>query len=331
MQSIITPIISQAVAILKQGGLVGMPTETVYGLGADAENPKALEKIFQVKQRPTNHPLIVHLADIAQLNEWAGAISPLAQCLADAFWPGPLTLILPKASQVLDLVTGGQPSIGLRIPSHPVAQALLKAFGSGIAAPSANRFGRISPTTADHVREELGEAVDLVLEGGACDIGLESTIVDVTRGYPVILRPGMITSTDIEAVLDHAHLSLSQEAIYSNTPPRVSGSLNSHYAPQTPTKLLTIEEIILFLENIKTHQLPLALMAKSPGFFTQKIRKDIYYVRMPLDFHAYAHDLYEILHQLDNKNFKQIIIEDVPLSPDWAAIRDRLLKASFVG
>ncbi len=331
MPSVIPPIISQAVAILKQGGLVAMPTETVYGLGADAKNSEALEKIFQAKQRPINHPLIVHLADIAQLNEWASVISPLAQCLADAFWPGPLTLILPKANHVLDLVTGGQPSIGLRIPSHPVAQALLKAFGSGIAAPSANRFGRISPTTAAHVREELGDAVDLILEGGSCEIGLESTIVDVTRGYPVILRPGMITSTDIESVLDHAHLSLPPENIYSPvTTPRVSGSLNSHYAPQTPAKLLTTEEIFLFLKNIKINQLPLAVMAKSPGFFTQKkMQENIQYVRMPLDSHAYAHDLYKILHELDNKNYKQIIIEDVPLSTDWTAVRDRLLKASF--
>jgi L-threonylcarbamoyladenylate synthase len=226
-------------------------------------------------------------------------------------------------------VTGSQPSIGLRIPSHPVAQALLKAFGSGIAAPSANRFGRISPTTATHVREELGDAVDVILEGGSCEIGLESTIVDVTRGYPTILRPGIITATEIDSALHRAHLPLLHETIDS-TPPRVSGSLKSHYAPQTPTKLLTTEEITLFLENIKTHQLPLALMVKSPELFTQKKRQeDVQYVRMPLNFQGYAHDLYKILHELDNKNFKQIIIEDVPLSPDWAAIRDRLLKASF--
>src|SRR4029078_13456997 len=192
--------INQAVAILRSGGLVAMPTETVYGLAADARNPEALRKIFLAKQRPSDHPLIVHIADMEQLPQWTSAVSALAQKLARAFWPGPMTLILPKADSVLDLITGKQTTIGIRIPNHPVAQALLKAFGSGVAAPSANRFGHISPTTAEAVREELGDAVDMVLDGGQCDIGVESTIIDVSRGDPVILRPGMISAADIEAV-----------------------------------------------------------------------------------------------------------------------------------
>ena len=323
--------IDQAVTLLKQGGLVAMPTETVYGLGADAKNPEALAKIFQVKQRPANHPLIVHLSDSAQVGEWASTVSPVAQCLADAFWPGPLTLILPKAGSVSDLVTGGQASVGLRIPSHPIAQALLKAFGSGIAAPSANRFGRISPTTAAHVKEELGDAVDLILDGGACEVGLESTIVDVTRGHPIILRPGMITSSDIEAVLHNASLLLKDEhnpIDYTNIP-RVSGALNSHYAPQTPTKLLTVDQIAILLENRAITDLSMAIMTRNPDAVSQNKNTHVNYIRMPMSSNLYAHDLYSILRNVDNQNFNCIIIEDVPHTAEWAAIRDRLLKASF--
>lgn len=196
--------IEKAATILHAGGLVAIPTETVYGLGADARNPEALRKIFTTKQRPIDHPLIVHIADMTQLSDWAVAISDSALLLAKAFWPGPLTLILKKAPGVLDLVTGNQETIGIRIPNHPVAIALLKTFGRGVAAPSANRFGRISPTTADAVREELGNAVDLILDGGPCAVGVESTIVDVTGEAPVVLRPGMITQQQIAAVLKRA-------------------------------------------------------------------------------------------------------------------------------
>ncbi|MEO8963719.1 MAG: L-threonylcarbamoyladenylate synthase, partial [Gammaproteobacteria bacterium] len=220
-----------AVEVLRAGGLVAMPTETVYGLGADARNVSALRKIFLAKQRPMNHPLIVHLAEISQLEEWADDISETGLLLAKAYWPGPLTLIFKKAPGVNDLVTGGQETIGLRIPHHPVAQALLQAFGGGIAAPSANRFGRISPTTAKAVYEELGDSVDLILEGGQCSVGVESTIVDVSGKHPTILRPGMITAANIEEVLHSRVIDKPQSA------PRVSGSMESHYAPATKIRL----------------------------------------------------------------------------------------------
>ncbi len=317
MQSL---LINQAVTVLQEGGLVGIPTETVYGLGADAKNAAAVRKIFQAKQRPIDHPLIVHLAAISQLQEWVSAISPAAQRLAEAFWPGPLTLILPKAPAVLDLVTGGQQTVGIRIPHHPVAQALLKSFDGGIAAPSANRFGRISPTTAAAVREELGDAVDLILEGGSCEIGLESTIVDVSGAHPVILRPGMITAAQIESVL-HQTLSLSHQDV-----PRVSGSLEAHYAPVTQTQMLLTEEIPELLKKIEKADLPIALVLRTP---IPIVSQEITCVMMPADPRLYAHDLYQTLRELDHQQFKRIVIEDVPESGEWLAIRDRLLKASF--
>lgn len=312
-------LINQAITILQRGGLVAMPTETVYGLGADAKNPDALRKIFQAKQRPMDHPLIVHLADMSQLNEWASTVSPLAQRLGEAFWPGPLTLILPKAPHVLDLITGGQMTVGLRIPCHPVAQALLQRFGSGIAAPSANRFGRISPTTAAAVREELGDTVDLILDGGQCEVGVESTIVDVSGEHPAILRPGMITVSQIEAVL-HAPLCKQEK-----NAPRVSGSLAIHYAPLTPAKLMTKTEIFSFLQNVTVADLPLVLLLKSALLIA---KKGVECIVMSDDPKQYAHDLYATLRTVDQKNFKQIIIETVPDSFVWDAIRDRLYRAS---
>ncbi len=313
-------LINQAIKILQEGGLVAMPTETVYGLGADAKNPDALRKIFQAKQRPIDHPLIVHLANMSQLDEWVSHVSPIAQRLAKAFWPGPLTLILPKAPHVLDIVTGHQQTIGIRIPRHPVAQALLEGFGSGIAAPSANRFGRISPTTAAAVREELGNAVDLILEGGSCEIGLESTIVDVTGDHPVILRPGMITAVQIVAVL-HEALSTS----YHHAP-RVSGSLESHYAPVTKTQLFSAVEISQLLTTVSEADLPIALVLRTPVVTDNK---KINCVMMPPDAKSYAHALYQTLRTLDNQQVKRIVIEDVPEDGEWLAIRDRLVKASF--
>ena len=312
--------INQAVTILRQGGLVAMPTETVYGLAADAKNSEALRKIFQVKQRPMDHPLIVHVADISQVQEWVSTFSPKALQLAEAFWPGPLTLILPKAAGVLDWVTGGQQTIGIRIPHHPVAQQLLQQFGGGIAAPSANRFGRISPTTAAAVREELGDAVDWVLEGGSCDIGLESTIVDMSGERPVILRPGMITAAQIEAVLQEKLLSPQQHA------PRVSGSLETHYAPATKTRLLSMDEISQLVTRLTEEDLPIALVVRTP---VTVVNQKITCIKMSTDPKIYAHDLYQTLRDLDHQQFKQIVIEDVPENGEWLAIRDRLVKASY--
>lgn len=301
--------------ILKRGGLVGLPTETVYGLAADAKNSDALRKIFLAKQRPIDHPLIVHIADIGQLPQWASSVSPLALSLAKAFWPGPMTLILPKAEGVLDLITGNQATIGIRIPSHPVAQALLKAFGSGVAAPSANRFGHISPTTAEAVREELGDAVDIVLEGGQCDIGVESTIIDVSRGEPVILRPGMISAADIEAVL-HCHLSTKQD-----NAPRVSGSLALHYSPTTPTQLLRRENF----QQLEDIDFSCVVLVRTPVFINNPHIKVVVMSDQPK---KYAHDIYKTLRELDKKGYKRIYIETIPENAEWDAVRDRVSRAT---
>jgi L-threonylcarbamoyladenylate synthase len=306
--------INQAVAILKSGGLVAIPTETVYGLGADAANPAAVARIFAAKGRPASHPLIVHIADISLLDRWAVDISPDAVALAKAFWPGPLTLILKKAVGVLDAVTGGQSTVGIRIPSHPVALELLKAFGGGVAAPSANQFTHVSPTTAAAVQEELGDKVDLILEGGECEVGLESTIIDTTGDVPVILRPGMITKTDIEAVLKKTVLvKTSASAV------RVPGMHDVHYAPVTRTKLLTSH-------HIHPDELPAAVLTRS-GLTMDNVRSML----ISADPKQYAHDLYRLLRELDHMQLKTIFIEPVPEGSEWDAIRDRILKASGRG
>lgn len=311
--------IEKADAILRAGGLVAFPTETVYGLGADAKNPDAIAKIFGAKKRPMNHPLIVHLTDRHQLKEWVNEIPLVAEQLAEAFWPGPLTLIFKKATGVLDSITGGQNTIGIRFPNHPIAVMLLQQFGGGLAAPSANRFGRISPTTSDAVREELGSTVDMILEGGQCAVGVESTIVDISSGSPVILRPGMISKAAIESVLQQPLGDPLQPV------PRVSGSHESHYAPMTMTQLIETKQIPLFIEKIDVNDLPLAFLLVKTKLLP---REQIEYISMSTDPVQYAHDLYFILRELDKKQYKKIIIESVPLSSEWEAIRDRLQRAS---
>jgi L-threonylcarbamoyladenylate synthase len=229
-----TESLRHAAQILRQGGLVAFPTETVYGLGADAEIPAAVARVFAAKGRPADHPLIVHLAGAEELDRWARDVPAAAYDLAAAFWPGPLTLILKRSSRASDLVTGGLDTVGLRVPSHPIAQELLQAFGGAIAAPSANRFGRVSPTTAQHVLSELEGRIDLILDGGPCQVGLESTIVDLSRGQPVVLRPGGITTERLTEVLG------SLGTLPAATAPRVSGALDSHYAPRT--RLILVPE-----------------------------------------------------------------------------------------
>jgi L-threonylcarbamoyladenylate synthase len=313
--------IQLAVELLKQGRLVAFPTETVYGLGADAKNPEALAGIFRAKGRPMDHPLIVHVASISQLAEWVSEVPPSAYVLAEAFWPGPLTMIFKKASPVLDRITGGQDTIGIRMPNHPIAQMLLKEFGSGLAAPSANRFGRISPTTADAVREELGSSVDLVLDGGQCEVGVESTIIDVSGANPVILRPGILSKMQIESVLQQS-IENHQKNI-----PRVSGSHESHYAPVTKTYLIETKNIPQVIENIQPDQLPMAFLLVKTKFLP---RDQVDCIAMSTDPRQYAHDLYSTLRELDKKNYKQIVIESVPaMNGDWDAIRDRLNRASL--
>lgn len=313
-----TSEITAAVALLRAGKLVAIPTETVYGLGADASNESAVRAIFKAKNRPYAHPLIVHLANSAQISAWARDIPPTAWQLAAAFWPGPLTLILKKQPHVLDIVTGGQNTIGLRIPSHPIANAVLHAFGGGVAAPSANQFTHISPTTAEAVREELGAQVDLILDGGDCAVGLESTIVDLSRDIPQILRPGMITAHMLSDALDMPILSSQEDASV-----RAPGMHALHYAPTTKTQIIASHDLPSFFEGLQSQDLPIAFVTHQPS----EIITQCHLVRMPHAATAYAHDLYRVLRDLDHQHFQRILIETVPEDAEWDAIRDRLNKA----
>ena len=311
--------IEKAAAVLRQGGLVAFPTETVYGLGADANNPAAIRKLYAAKGRPADHPVIVHIAGMAQLHDWARDITPVAHKLAQRFWPGPLTMILKRAPGVADAVTGGQDTVGLRIPSHPVAHVLLEKFGGGVAAPSANRFGRVSATLAEHVRREFGDAVDFVFDGGECDVGIESTIVDATGGAPVLLRPGHITAREIE---DAAGVALPMPDAQS---PRAPGTLAAHYAPATP--LLVMEgDLMLELAATLTRQgKRVAVLARSA---LQPLLDGLTWMAAPGDPHGYAHDLYANLRTLDAAGCAALLVEQLPQSPEWAAINDRLLRAA---
>jgi L-threonylcarbamoyladenylate synthase len=310
--------IARAAEVLRAGGLVALPTETVYGLGADASNAEASAKIFAAKGRPADHPLIVHLADAEALTEWAREIPKEAIALARAFWPGPLTMILKKEAEVPDVVTGGQDTVGLRVPDHPVALALLRAFGGGVAAPSANRFGRISPTTAKHVADELGDALDMILDGGACDVGIESTILDLSRGTPVILRPGAIGPDAIAAVIGRRPLVPS---VSDSTAPRVSGSLTAHYAPRTSLRLVPAAT----LENaLRTAGARTAVIARRPALPIPHGN----WIAAPHDAAGYAHDLYANLRALDASDADLILVEAPPEGEGWDAVHDRLGRAA---
>jgi L-threonylcarbamoyladenylate synthase len=313
-----TTEIHQAVTILRAGGLVAFPTETVYGLGADATNEVAIRKIFAAKERPFDHPLIVHLSHIDQLTDWAINIPPAALQLAQVCWPGPLTMILRKQPQVSTSLTGGQDTIGLRIPNHPVALALLKAFGGGIAAPSANKFTHISPTTVLAVQEELGNKVNLILDGGACAVGLESTIIDMTATIPAILRPGMITSDTIATLLNTPITTISSQ--------RAPGMHHLHYAPQTKTLLMPTEKLAAFVETAAPTYFPMACVGYSDVVLPTAANLQM--IKLANHSAQYAHDIYHTLRQLDQQQFKCILVEDVPSNAAWDAIRDRLTKAS---
>jgi L-threonylcarbamoyladenylate synthase len=311
--------IIDAVRLLRDGKLVAFPTETVYGLGADAGNPAAVQRIFDVKGRPADHPVIVHVADVAMAEHWAASLPEGARALAAAFWPGPLTLIVPRAAHVADLVTGGQASVGLRAPAHPVARALLTEFGGGIAAPSANRFGHVSPTTAQHVVDDLGDAVDLVLDGGACDVGIESTIVAFTTRTPMLLRPGGIDATAIARVL--GRMPVARDA----TAPRASGALATHYAPRTPAALVPRDALRAELAQLEARDERVAVLAfgaDPPEEF------DGVWLAAPRDAADYARALYANLRALDAADADAILIEQVPGDDAWTAVRDRLARAT---
>ena len=311
--------ITSAAAQLKAGELVAFPTETVYGLGADASNADAVRKVFAAKGRPADHPLIVHIADTVQLANWAREIPQAVHTLAQKFWPGPLTLVLKRHPNVPDAVTGGQDTVAIRVPSHPVAQALLQAFNGGIAAPSANRFGRVSSTTAAHVREEFGDTVACVLDGGATDVGIESTIVDCSGAAPTLLRPGMITPQQIEAVLGKP-LAAPQAK-----PPRVSGMLEKHYAPQTPLMQMEGDLVVELAHSLVRQGKHVAVLARTK---LQPLLDNLTWVAAPVDAAGYAHDLYANLRALDHAGCDAILVEQPPDEAEWLAIRDRLNRAA---
>ena len=311
--------ITRAAAQLKAGELVAFPTETVYGLGADASNADAVRKVFAAKGRPADHPLIVHIADTVQLVNWAREIPQAVHTLAQKFWPGPLTLVLKRHPNVPDAVTGGQDTVAIRVPSHPVAQALLRAFNGGIAAPSANRFGRVSSTTAAHVREEFGDTVACVLDGGATDVGIESTIVDCSGAAPTLLRPGMITPQQIEAVLGKP-LAAPQAKT-----PRVSGMLDKHYAPQTPLMQMEGDLVVELAHSLVRQGKHVAVLARTK---LQPLLDNLTWVAAPVDAAGYAHDLYANLRALDHAGCDAILVEQPPDEAEWLAIRDRLNRAA---
>ena len=311
--------IARAADVLRAGGLVAFPTETVYGLGADASNPEAIDKVFAAKGRPHDHPLIVHIAGAAQLSAWARDIPAAALVLAKKFWPGPLTLILKRAPAVNTRVTGGQDTIALRVPSHPVAQALLHAFGGGVAGPSANRFGHVSATTADHVRDEFGAAVACVLDGGACAVGIESTIVDLSGAQPALLRPGCISAAQVEAALGVPLVAPGTQS------PRAPGTLARHYAPRTPVMLVEADVIDELARSFSRMGKRVAVLARSAR---QPMLAGLVWIGAPDASADYAHDLYANLRQLDAAGCDVMLVEAAPATAAWSAVSDRLARAA---
>jgi L-threonylcarbamoyladenylate synthase len=317
--------VRQAALALSRGELIGLPTETVYGLAADALNPKAVAAIFSAKGRPADHPLIVHVSDAAQVAFFASSVPVFASRLMAAFWPGPLTLILPRLAGVADSAAGGHATIALRCPSHPMALALLQAaldLGlQGVAAPSANLFGRVSPTTAAHVREAFPDL--LVLDGGACDIGIESTIVDCSRGSPVLLRPGMLSQSQLSVTCGVQVLSASPHLADPGpeTSPASPGTLASHYAPRARLLLLSAEQMA---SHLPTAGDSLAVWARSALAIPSGVRC----MSMPTDAAACAHDLFAQLRAMDELGVQEIWVETPPLGEAWDGVRDRLERAS---
>jgi L-threonylcarbamoyladenylate synthase len=325
--------LAEAARRLHAGGLIGLPTETVYGLAADADQPEAVARIFTAKGRPSNHPLIVHLAGNcaaqwrAAVMHYASSLPPFAERLMVAFWPGPLTLILPRQAGVAMAAAGGQDSIGLRCPAHPVAQALLAAcqrLGTmGLAAPSANRFGRVSPTTAVHVADEFQGVLDdselWVLDGGPCPVGIESTIIDCSRGRPVLLRPGVLTVSDIEQAMGESLHQADAQA------PRASGTLASHYAPQAKVRLMSGAEIHSALAQLGMQARHVAVYARQP---MASPSPHVRIQRMPEDARDCAHELFGVLRSLDQHDTQWIWVETPPPGPAWDGVRDRLQRAA---
>ena len=321
-----------AARMLESGQLVAFPTETVYGLGADAENAVATAAIFALKNRPANHPLIVHVAPDADIGYWSSYIPDEAKKLIDAFWPGPLTLILKKASHIPAAVAGGQDSIGLRCPSHPVAQALLRAFKDGkggIAGPSANRFGHVSPTRAEHVRDEFGDDPRLaaILEGGQSEVGIESTILDLSRietAGPVLLRPGKIHSLQIAEVIGRMPEMPDAAA------PRASGTLASHYAPLTPVVIVPEKDLTSVLKQLEKKNIRVALLHYS-SLSSDRKQPLVKQTGLFCSPDVYSHQLYASLRELDRHRADVILVEATPDTEAWKGVNDRLRRAAYNG
>ncbi len=312
--------IEGAVETLRAGALVAFPTETVYGLGANAADPAAVARIFELKGRPADHPVIVHLDNPRYLHRWVASMPPVAEELAARFWPGPLTLILPKAEDVNAVVTGGQDSIGIRIPSHPMAQQLLTAFGGGIAAPSANRYGRLSPTRPEHVREEFGDAVGVVLDGGESPIGLESTIVSCLDNTARLLRPGFITRSQLEKAIG--------PLVIGGDAPRAPGDRLIHYAPLTPLEIVAPDDIEARASELAAGEDKVGVLAMRPPLNAQR---HMTWINAGKKADTYAHNLYNHLRTLDRVGCVRILVQAPPDDERWTAIIDRLQRASGMG
>lgn len=302
--------IMRAVELLRAGNIVAFPTETVYGLGADALNEQAIRAVYRVKGRPRSHPVIVHLAQADDIRAWARTIPDSFWLLAEAFLPGPLTVVLPKANHVPNSITGGQDTVALRVPAHPIAQSILREFGGGVIAPSANRYGSISPTTAEAVQKEFGDEV-FVVDGGQSHVGLESTIIDLTGEVPRVLRPGMISEQAIQAVLRTATLAQNHES----TAPAVPGDKRSHYAPGKPVSIVA--------DAAGTRESAVLALRTQPAEF-QGVHWDV----LPIDAAGYAQALYAALRRADETGADAIYIEQPPIGPDWTAIHDRITRAA---
>lgn len=310
--------LQRAVQVLRQGGLIALPTETVYGLGADASNDLAVRRIFAAKGRPSSHPLIVHVGSVERAREWAIELGANGEKLAAAFWPGPLTLIVKRSALASDAVTGGQDTVGLRVPSHPLALQLLQQFGGGIAAPSANRFGRVSPTTAAHVKSELGDEVDLILDGGASTVGVESTIIDVTKDTPRLLRPGGVSREDVERVLG-VKLVLATHA----TDVRAPGMLESHYAPRAGLRLVAASDVFREAEQLQKSGARVVVIAAEGT----SLPAGVALLPVPSDEAGFARVLYAHLRQADSLG-DQILAVPPQESGLGLAVLDRLRRAS---
>lgn len=318
--------IEQSIEILRQGGLVAIPTETVYGLAADADNEKAVMSIYAAKGRPADHPLIVHVSSAEALNFWCKDIPPEVWLLVQRYWPGPLTIVLKKNDRCGLWVTGGQDSVALRCPSHPITHELLKRFAGpthkGLTAPSANTFGRISPSSAQHVADDLGlkpeGKLDMILDGGLCEFGLESTIINLSDGHPSLLRHGVITRAMLEETLGFEVPDAGKDA------PRASGRLKSHYAPKTRLELIGATNLPDRFAQFAGK--PVAVMATKQVL--QKLEGVACAITAPETVQEYGRKLYENLHQLDAHGAVRILVERPPQGPDWAAVNDRLGRAA---